>query len=100
MGYYINTPDSKGKAEYIVNVYGGELIPFAPKSYADIPVGKALIVVVDNGLFEAAGWAYSESEFKVFTDPHETRYRDYVLIDFALANQLAVLAQDVGSGIT
>jgi hypothetical protein len=90
MGYYINTPDNKGKTSYICNVYGGELIPFAPKSFSDIPRDKALIVIVDNGLFEAAGYAYSENEFKVFTDPRETRYRDYVLIDLALANQLAV----------
>ena len=52
-----------------------------PYSYDGIPADKGLIVVVDNGMFEAAGFCYNEEEFKVFTDPRDYRHKQYVLIN-------------------
>jgi hypothetical protein len=95
MGSYITTPNNKGKTEFITSVYNGVQIPLPPNSFLDIPEGKALIVVVDNGHFEAAGYAYSEGEFRVFTDPNEKRPRDYILIDKATAELIASLALEV-----
>ena len=89
MGSYINTPANKGKTEFILNAYGGMQLPLPPNSFLDIPEDKALIVVVDNGHFEAAGYAYCESEFRVFTDPHEKRPRDYILLDKTIAEQIS-----------
>lgn len=89
MGYYIETPALTGKADYIARAYSGEIIDRAPASYADIPAGKALVVVVVNTLFEAAGVVYSEREFDAFTDQaHDFRPRTYVLMDRALAFQV------------
>lgn len=88
MGSYINGP-TKGKADFIVQNYGGLRIA-PPTSWEDIPVGKALIVVADNGFFEAAAWAYNEGEFRVFTDdPDDRRPRDYILIDKSVAEKVA-----------
>ncbi len=90
MGYYIDTKVNHGKADFIVANYGGEIIRRAPASFGEIPAGKALIVVVDNGLFEAAGFAYSEPEFRVFTqNPNDFRPREYVLMDRADAVRIS-----------
>jgi hypothetical protein len=88
MGYYIETgPALKGKAEIIAEKLNGEILHERPATYADIPEGKALIVVVDNGIFEAAGFAYSEREFQEFTSP-DYRPRRYVLIDREKAEEV------------
>ena len=90
MGYYIEIPGSNfNKAATIVREHGGELLSESPTSYAAIPVGKALIVVVDNGYFEAAGFCYNECEFRVFASPQEFRPRQYVLLDRVTAEQLS-----------
>jgi len=81
MGYYVETPGHvHGKAFIIVKENNGKIIP-APYSYDGIPADKGLIVVVDNGMFEAAGFCYNEEEFKVFTDPRDYRHKQYVLIN-------------------
>lgn len=77
MGYYIEGRTVKGKAQYIVDELGGEIVP-RPALFADVPEGKALICVVDNGLFEAAGFACDEREFEAFaaedTGPAESTW--------------------------
>ena len=80
MGYYIETGSTHNKAEIIAKKFNGEVLMKAPMSYCDIPAGKAVIAVVDNGPFEAAGFCFSEDEFIVFTDPTDPRQRSYVLI--------------------
>jgi len=87
MGYYIQVPNHKGKAQQLVNLHGGQIIP-KPNFFSDIPENRALIVVVDNGLFEAAAYAYSEGEFAEFTDPTDGRPKKYVLLDKGLAREL------------
>jgi hypothetical protein len=81
MGYYIQTDYNHGKAQEIAEKYNGVLLASAPKTYEDIPAGKALIAVVNNGAFEAAGFCYDASEFACFTDPRDSRSCRYVLID-------------------
>lgn len=90
MGFYIETGSFlKGKADIIARGLNGTILPQAPKSYNDIPADKALIVVVDNGVFEAAGFAYNEPEFKMMTDmSRDKRPRKYVLIDRSKAEDL------------
>ena len=66
MGYYINeTSTGKelpaiGKAMALINDGAKEVQPeFQPN----------LICVVNNGMFDAAAYAYSEKEFNVFSQP-------------------------------
>jgi hypothetical protein len=91
MGYYIQTQENTGKAARICDSWADtEIISSAPASYQDIPEGKALVVVVENQLFEAAGVVYNEQEFRAFTDTvHDHRPRTYLLMDRALAFKLA-----------
>lgn len=84
MGYYIETPKRLGKAEQLKTMYGAEIISKVPTTFGDIPTGKALICVVNNGMFEAAGYIYSEREFSEFSHP-DGRHRDWVLMDLEIA---------------
>lgn len=66
MGYYIDT-DNNGrylgqlKSDAIAALPGVEELPSAPLKFME-----NLVCVVDNGLFEAAGYCFSEAEFIEF----------------------------------
>ncbi len=47
-----------------------------------------VIVVVDNGFFEAAGFAYDLKEFDEFTRPQDMRRKNFVAIERDLAKNL------------
>jgi hypothetical protein len=97
VGYYIEVPSNHGKARLIIAgealmrdgtgaivtapPYKAAGLPYPPASFAEIPEGSALICVVDNGIFEAAGFCYDEREFAAFTDPGDTRPKEWLLMD-------------------
>ena len=68
MGYYIQVPNNKGKAQQIVELYGAKIIP-EPIGFWQKDPQEAFICVLDNGPFEAAGFAYNEREFEEFKAP-------------------------------
>jgi len=86
MGFYIEGP-LKCKAQYIVSEYDGKIIP-QPYSFSEIPEDKAIICVVDNGPFEAAGFCHSEREFECFTNP-DPRPKRWLIMDLKLAQKLS-----------
>ena len=79
MGYYIQVPNNHNKAQQIEELHGGMILPKIP-DYANIPESKALICIIDNGTFEAAGFAYDEKEFNVFASP-DSRPRTWLIMD-------------------
>lgn len=68
MGYYIDVPNRKGKAQQIVDLHGGRILPHAP-IWGDAGADEAIICVLDNGPWEAAGFAYNERELERFAEP-------------------------------
>ena len=88
MGYYIEVPTHHDKAEMIESMYEGMIIP-QPTSFDKVPKEMALICVVDNVLFEAAGFCYDEREFQDFTDPKDGRSRKFLLMSWDLASELS-----------
>ncbi len=66
MGYYIEVPDNKNKAQQLVDLYGAERIDMLPDSLAELPEDKALICVVQNPMYDAAALAYSDREMRYF----------------------------------
>ena len=66
MGYYIQTGTRHDKAEIIAFEHAGVVLGTHPKTFADIPDDKALVVVVDNGPFEAAALAYNAAARELF----------------------------------
>lgn len=90
MGYYVEVPLHKDKAQQIVDLYQGEIVDREiAKGYIGNPT-KAIIVVVNNGHFEAAGFAFNESEYKAFTLPpdRDPRPRKFVVMDRKKAKEL------------
>ena len=89
MGRYIHTGAVvTGKANAIIEQHGAEEIS-QPKSWSDIPEGKALVCVVENGFFDAAAYAYSPDEFIEFTRPDDRRRKRWLLLNKDLCERLA-----------
>ena len=90
MGYYIQTSGLKNKAQEIVEVYGAEPIP-QPASLAEVGDDYAVICVVQNPLFDAAGLCYSDDELKDFARPDSDyqRPRTWLKMEKAKAYELA-----------
>jgi hypothetical protein len=81
MGKYINQTSNgfvgtsaNAKALALIQD-GAQAIP-KPKEF-----GPNLVCVVDNGIFGAAAYCYSEGEFKAFTDPSDTRPTKWFIWD-------------------
>ena len=81
MGKYINQT-SKGAAG----------VSYSSKCQALIADGAKILInptkfvpnmvcVVDNGIFAAAAYAYSEGEFRVFSDEHDRRPKTWFIYD-------------------
>lgn len=69
MGYYLNGIGAQGKADTLIKNYGA--MEIGPEDYPkDISTaekeGYAIVVVIENGPFDAAGLAYSNEEFQEF----------------------------------
>ena len=77
---------NKGKAEYIAEEYDGILLD-TPPMFEDITPDKAIICIIDNGPFEAAGFCFSQSELHDFLY-RDGRPRTWVIIDRKKACEL------------
>lgn len=77
MGYYINPPDET-KEQFLRRE--GTLLGGAHLSWDSVPEGYLPVILVDNGLFTAAGIAYSADELKVFTQTTDPRPREIYLV--------------------
>jgi len=87
MGYYIQVPEHKNKAGQLQFMYNAMRIP-QPMSFGRVPASKALICVINNGRFEAAGYIYNEREFKEMNNPDDRRDRVWLLMDKQLVHKL------------
>lgn len=87
MGYYIEVPESRRKAAQLAEIHGAQIVP-RPASFDDIPSDKALICVVDNRIFEAAGHCYSPAEFAAFAHD-DGRPKQWLLMDRGKAEKLS-----------
>ena len=90
MGYYIEGP-TKGKADYIVqlNESEAEIVSYDEAAVLINDSNIAIIVVMDNGAFEAAGFAFDKDEFKAFTVPSDTRPKKFIKMDRTMAKTLS-----------
>ena len=93
MGYYIQVLKNKGKAQQIVDLYGGR-IALSPPSFEDIAEGEAIICVVDNGPFEAAGFCFNQRELNDFSY-YDDRPRVWVVMGRKRACELTGYEEDL-----
>jgi len=90
MGYYIEVPNNKGKAQQLVDLHGARILDSKP-SFDEVAKNEAIICVFDNGPWEAAGFAYSERELEYFAAPDmigPQRPRTWLLMDRKKAYKL------------
>ena len=65
MGYYIN-PSDESKESFLENK--GITVNLRSFKWGDLPEGYMPVVLIDNGLFTAAGVGYCEQEFEVMKE--------------------------------
>ncbi len=87
MGYYIQGP-TFDKASYIVEKYNGKVIPVS-EALENLKAGKGVICVVQNGVFDAAAFCFSEREFEAFNDPDDHRIKTWIFMDLEKAKELS-----------
>ena len=88
MGYYIEVPNNKDKAQQLVDLHGAAILTKHP-TFEEIPNGKALICVVQNAAFEAAALVCDRDELVDFTLPEDPRPRTWLLMEQTVAHELA-----------
>lgn len=90
MGFYIETPEPNDKAGQIIRLHGAE--PASPVGY-DFAGPDALICVVSNGFFDAAGICHSPSERDHFATP-DGRPKRWIKLPKAKAVELCPKVKD------
>lgn len=80
MGFYIEVAEAKQKAMQLKRDHNAQVI-LRPTLLNEIPKGKTLICVMENGLFDAAGIIYSQEELEAFSEASTGRPRTWLLMD-------------------
>lgn len=66
MGYYINPPQGTKEAWLYANA---RKLSDPPDSFKSVDGKELAVCLVDNGMFTAAGCAYSQRELEAFASP-------------------------------
>lgn len=87
---YIQGP-TKVKANFILS-QGAEVAAIGGNlnSLADVPEGKKMVIVVDNGMFEAAAVVEDQRDFDAFLDRSDFRPKTVLFVpDHVVSNLLS-----------
>ena len=87
MGYYVNPP-TETKESFLAK----QGVPASNNNrvaWSECPKGSLPVVLIDNGMFTAAGIAYSEAELQVFTRPDDTRRRKIFFVEITKLLQVS-----------
>lgn len=77
MGYYIN-PRNQTKEQFLLEK--GVPISSYNLQYFDFRSDKLPVCLVDNVIFTAAGILYNQKEIQAFTDPYDSRPKEFFLV--------------------
>lgn len=91
MGYYINPPAQHSdltKAEYLKEL-GAQEVTMEDATEAVKDPTKGVICLVDNGLFDAAAWAYDIREVAAFKHPSDKRPKRWFVLPYDVAKEHA-----------
>ena len=78
MGFYLETPESRRKADQLIGA-SGAIERLATNAWP-APDGFMVVVVVSNPFFDAAGIAFDKQEFDEFTDPDDNRPKRFLWV--------------------
>ena len=88
MGFYAETGRDVGKARDLARQCDGKVVTDMA-ARAAFERGDGVFVVLHNGPFEAAGFAFDKHEWAAFNDPNDHRPRQYVVMDRAIAEKIS-----------
>ena len=80
MGYYINRGPNgadlpiRGKAKFLLGIDGVKSLSKMPERFV-----PNLVCVLENGMFDAAGYCFSEEEMRAFGEP-DGRKRTWLIV--------------------
>jgi hypothetical protein len=81
MGYYIQTPQPKGKTEAICRGLNGIEITYDEAAFFVKEQMGAVICVVDNGPFEAAAYCHNLDALREFTNAQDDRPKRWIMVE-------------------
>lgn len=89
MGFYLQGP-TLGKADYLL----AEHTDFREVTCSEAAVARAMndnavVVIVENGPFDAAAFAFSDDEFEDFTQANDLRPKRFLLGPKDLVEELS-----------
>ena len=87
MGFYIQGP-ARGKVDYLVKNENAAIIEAHVARELVDDTESAVVVVVDNGPFEAAGFAFNVGELNRFLDSRDYRPKTILSMDRARVLEL------------
>lgn len=87
MTLYLDLPGPRGKLDRLISQYGAGVLPSPPGGLDEVPAGKALVCVSDQGDYEAAGYILTETEFALWTD-YEGPDKTWLLMERETADRL------------
>jgi hypothetical protein len=97
MGFYIETAGFNYKAKAISEKYAGKISTYDEAFLAVRDPNIGVVVILNNGFFEAAGFAFDEKEFKAFTS--DNRPKQYVLLDREVAELASGYKRKEAAGV-
>lgn len=86
MGMYLehdmdgNPLPAVGKAKAILQHKYAVRMDSPPDEITKDPTGVAVICVVENGPFDAAGWCFDNSELRAFTNTQDRRKKTWIAV--------------------
>jgi hypothetical protein len=90
MGYYIETPMIKGKADYLKERYKAEEIEEIGSLNEISKEDMALVCVLENGMWDAVAYIYDDNELKrALPTSRDNRKRTWLLMDKTLVENLS-----------
>jgi hypothetical protein len=87
MTLYLDLPGPRGKLDRLISQYRAEVLAGPPGGLDEVPTGKALVCVSDQGDYEAAGYILTETEFATWTD-HDDPDNTWLLMERETADRL------------
>ena len=79
MGEYLETGSVNNKLDDLVQKHGA--VPISQPLRFDTRSDMALVVVLDNVMFQAAAWVYDQREFDDFAALNDGRKKSWLLMN-------------------
>lgn len=89
MGFYLEVDVTIGKAKRLIEKFDAIVVE-CPSSVEKLPIGKALVCVVENSMFDAALYVPDDKELaRTIPTKEDRRKHIYLIMDEELTKKLS-----------